>query len=68
MPKVSSVLYCKSYSRPLAATTRRRRGVVSVAQDFTTFLSTRARPGRDTWEMCTDVEVLAPVPAAARGP
>lgn len=38
--------------------TRMRRGVASVAQEFATFLSTRARPGRDTWDTCTDVEVL----------
>jgi hypothetical protein len=37
---------------------RSRRGISNISSEFSTFLATSARPGRDTWETCTDMEVL----------
>jgi hypothetical protein len=35
-----------------------QRGLANVDQEFPTFLATSAKPGRDTWQTCTDVDVL----------
>jgi hypothetical protein len=37
---------------------RTRRGLANLGQEFATFLATSARPGRDTWQTCTDMDVL----------
>jgi hypothetical protein len=37
---------------------RTQRGLANFNQEFATFLATSTKPGGDTWQTCTDVDVL----------